>query len=99
MICSIFQVDVRNLVISKLNICHEYHIQPSEIDRMIYFEYEILIEEINRQQKEERKRQEEQDKKQQKGMPNMSSMMRNAQASMPKMSTPSMPKISMPNYK
>ena len=46
---SIWQVDVRNLVINKLYICKEYHIQPSEIDRMVYFEYEYMEEEIKKE--------------------------------------------------
>lgn len=32
---------------NKFIICREFHIQPSEIDRMIYFEYEYLLEDIS----------------------------------------------------
>ena len=39
---SLFLVDIRNLVRNKLNICKEYHIQPSEIDRMPFYEYEHI---------------------------------------------------------
>lgn len=50
------------MVRNKLYICKDYHIQPSEIDRMMYFEYENLLEEINVLQKEQEKQQEEHDK-------------------------------------
>ncbi len=90
-IYSLYQVDIRNLVRNKLNICKEYHIQPSEIDRLQYYEYEYMLEEINKDIKEQEKRQKEQDKQQQKTMGSMSNynqIMRNAQASMPKFSMP-----------
>ena len=60
---SIWQVDVRNLVKNKLFICKEYHIQPSEIDRMVYFEYEYILEDIKKEQKEAEKRNKEDEKK------------------------------------
>jgi hypothetical protein len=92
---SILQVDVRNLVKNKLFICKEYHIQPSEIDRMVYFEYEWILEEINKEAKEAEKRRKEDEK--QYGsvgkMPNYNSMMNNVGRSMPKMPSFSMPKI------
>lgn len=48
-----YQVDTGNLVRNKINICREYHIQPSEIDRLPYYEYETYIEEIQEIQKRE----------------------------------------------
>ena len=40
----------------------EYHLQPSEIDRMVYYEYEWILEEINVLQKEQEKHNESQQK-------------------------------------
>lgn len=91
-----YLVDIRNLVRNKSSICKEYHIQPSEIDRMQFFEYEFLIEDINKDTKEAAERQKEQEKAQQAQMgtmPNYNQMMSNARSSMPKMSMPSMPKF------
>ena len=55
-------VNSEELVKRKLFICREYHIQPSEIDRMRYYEYEIILEEIMKNQKEQEKEQEKQHK-------------------------------------
>ena len=93
-----FRIDLRNLVKNKLYICKEYHIQPSEIDRFVYYEYEWILEEINIIQKE----QEEQNKKQQEeyeGMRNsmnFNSMMGSMKNSMPNMGNMKMPSVSMP---
>ena len=46
---------------SKLYICKDYHIQPSEIMALPYYEFEIMLEEIkqiHKEQEEENKRQE-----------------------------------------
>ena len=51
------------MVKNKLFICKEYHIQPSEIDRMVYFEYEYILEDIKKEQKEAEKRNKEDEKK------------------------------------
>lgn len=86
-----YLVDIRNLVRNKSSICKEYHIQPSEIDRMQFFEYEFLIEDINKDTKEAEKRQKEEEKQQQAqmgSMPNYNQMMSNAKASIPKMTMP-----------
>jgi len=42
------------LVRNKLLICKEYNIQPSELDRMAFYEYEQILEEINIIQKDEK---------------------------------------------
>lgn len=75
-----------------------WHIQPSELDNMQYWEYEISLEEYEKILKE---RKEEQDA-QQEGM-NMnptkmgSDMMKQAQHNLKMPSMPSMPNISMPH--
>lgn len=91
-----YVIDLRNLVKNKLFICREYHIQPSEIDRMQYWEYEWYTDNIKEITKEQEKQQKEQEKEYA-GMRNPTSMMRNAQQSIPKVSAPSMPSISIPN--
>ena len=74
-----------------------FNIAPSEIDRMYYWEYEYLLDEVNNHIKEENERQEKENDKY--GDMNPKSMMRNAQSSMPKMSGYSMPKMpSMPSF-
>ena len=57
-----WSIDVRNLVQNKFVICREYHIQPSEIDRMQYWEYEWYTDEIKEITKEQEKQQKQQEK-------------------------------------
>ena len=93
-----YRIDVRNLVKSKLFICRDYHIQPSEIEKMPYYEFEYMLEDITQITKEQQKQQEEQEKQyaEQQHMYNPKTMMNSMQNSMPKMSMPAMPKINMP---
>ena len=95
-----YRIDTGSLVRNKLFICKEWHIQPSEIDRMCYFEYEMICEQIHIVQKEEEKRQKEQDKQysgMQKSM-NPANMMNSMKNNMPGMKMPSMPTISLPKF-
>lgn len=93
-----FIINLRNLTKNKLFICKEYHIQPSEIDKMQFWEYEWYTDEIKEISKEQEKQQKEQDKQyaDMRSSMNTSSMMRNAQQSMPNISAPKMPTINMP---
>lgn len=87
------------MVRSKLYICKEWHIQPSEIDRLPYYEYELMCENINIAQKEQEKQAKEQEKQYSglhKSM-NPNSMM-SAMKNMPGMKMPSMPKMTMPKF-
>jgi len=87
------------LVQNKLFICKEWNIQPSEIDRMFFYEFELIKKEISTVQKEQEKQQKEQEKQyssMQKSM-NPNSMM-NSMKNMPGMQMPSLPKISMPRF-
>ena len=59
---SLWRINVKNLVLNKLYICKEYHIQPSEIDRLVFFEYEYMMDEIKVIQKQQEKQREEEDK-------------------------------------
>ncbi len=78
---------VRDSVKNDWFIAKEWHIQPSEIRRMPYYEYEWLIEDIQQEQK----RQQEQQKNENKDNP----------YKLPKTPTykpPPMPKISIPKF-
>lgn len=52
-IFSLFKIDVLNYIKTKAVLSKEFHIQPSEIDLMPAWEYEIFIQEINSLVKEE----------------------------------------------
>ena len=81
-----WSIDVRNLVQNKFILCREYHIQPSEIDRMLMFEYEYLIDDIKAYVKKQEEQQKEDEKNNR--TPNINSMMSQYKASMPKISIP-----------
>lgn len=97
------------MVKNKIYIAREYHIQPSEVDRLQFFEYEIYLEQLNiiakQQEEENRKQQEEYDSMRSSMNPNkmMNTAMNNSNNSfkMPNMSSPTftapkMPTISIP---
>lgn len=80
-----------------MSLAKEYHIQPSEVDKMMFFEYETFLEEMNiiakKQQEDAEKQQEQYDSMSKDITP--SSVMKNAKTQMkaPKIS---MPKINIP---
>ena len=91
---SILRVNLRNLVKNKLYICKEWHIQPSEINKLPFYEYEWILEYINEDHKEQEKRSKEEEKQydsMKKGMPNMNNMMKGYQQ-------PTLPKVSLPKF-
>lgn len=92
-----YKIDLANLVKNKLYICKEYHIQPSEIDRMYFYDYETMMFEIKNIQIEQEKENEKQQKQYDDMHKNMnaSSMMSQAMNSV-KMPSISMPSFSMP---
>lgn len=80
------------MVRNKIYIAKEYHIQPSEIDILPFYEYEYILEEIKLIQKEQEKQQKEQqesfdDMKSNFNMPNFSNMSSNFK----------MPTLNIPN--
>jgi hypothetical protein len=95
-----FRVSLRNLVKNKLYICKEYHIQPSELDRMVYYEYEWILEEINILQKEQEKQQESQNKEydSMRSSMNPSNMMKNMHSSIPNYGNIKMPTLQIPKF-
>ena len=83
---SILTIDVRNLAKNKLTICKEFHYSPEYIDKMPFYEYEWLIEDINEIRKKEEEERRRQEKEQNAYKP-------------PKMpSAPKMPTIRMPRF-
>lgn len=90
------------MVRNKLFIAKEWHIQPSEIDRMFFYEFELVKQEINvaiREQEKQNKEQEKQYSDIHRSM-NPSSMMNSMRSmNMPGMKMPAMPTMSMPRFK
>lgn len=56
-IIKLFMINITNLITLKATLAKNFHIQPSEIDSMPYWEYEIFRDSINEQVKEENDRQ------------------------------------------
>lgn len=94
LIYATFQINYEQAVKTTLYIGKEYNLARSEILKMPYFEYEIILEEINAIQKEQEKRNKEQEKDQSNMMKqfNPNSMMNNINRNM----NMSMPKVNMP---
>lgn len=86
------------MVRNKLYICKEYHIQPSEIDNFVYYEYEWILEEIKLIQKEQEKQQEQHDKDIGRMQSNMNPAKMMNSMKMPNMSQMSMPKMNIPKF-
>lgn len=92
-----FQINLLNLIKNKVNLSKNFNIAPSELDRMYYWEYEYLLDEVNYNIKAENERQEKENEKY--GGMNPRSMMKNAHSMMPKSSSFSAPKIpSIPSF-
>ena len=72
-----FAVNVENLIKVKCALYHHWRLQPSELEGMEYWEFEMTVENLQEFLKEknesERKQQQEHDK----SMPNTGAMMRN----------------------
>lgn len=58
-IFSLFKINIVNLIQIKASLAKNFHIQPSEIDRMPMWEYEMFIREMNNQVKDENKQQQD----------------------------------------
>ena len=95
---SLFKIDIINYIKVKSILAKEFHIQPSEIDKMPAWEYELFMQEINNLVKEENERnQKEMDKSGYSKMNDPNYMKKMANSQMPKMDNsfkmPSMPKF------
>ena len=53
LVAKLFFIDIRNLIYTKSVLLKNFRLLPSEVDRMYYWEYEYLIEDLNKQVKEE----------------------------------------------
>ena len=85
------------MVKSKFYICKDYHIQPSEIMALPYYEFEIMLEEIkqiHKEQEEENKRQEKESAAMRRQF-NPSSMMKGMNNPMQNMQ---LPKVNIPKF-
>ena len=86
-------VTIRSLRDSVRNdwfIAREYHIQPSEILRMPYYQYEWLIEDIQQDQKRQEEQRKQDEKNRNQYMPKLPKT--------PTYKPPAMPKISIPKF-
>lgn len=92
-IIKLFQVNLLNLIKNKVSLSKNFCIAPSEIDRMFYWEYEYMLDEVNNTIKAENERNEKDLGKY--GNMNPHSMMRDAGKYMPKsnISTPKIPSV------
>lgn len=76
-----WKLDIKNLVQNKAWLLKNYHLQPSEVDRMAVWEWLEFIDAINELNKQEKYEREKEEKKY------------NQKFKTPKMPTPSIPKI------
>lgn len=54
----LFQINIIGLISNKVQLAKNFHIQPSEIDKMVMWEYELFMKELNDVIKKENKEQE-----------------------------------------
>lgn len=102
-IFNLFRIDILNYIKIKSILAKEFHIQPSEIDNMPAWEYELFMKEINNAVKEENDRNKKEmekagyDKIQNINDPkHMNNMQKQYMKSMPNINSfkmPSMPKL------
>jgi hypothetical protein len=62
-IFGLFTIDLHNFIYIKAILAKEFHIQPSELERMPVWEYEMFMQEINKAIKEDNKRNKEEEDK------------------------------------
>ena len=80
-------IDIQNLVTNKVHLAKNFHIQPSEIDKMPMWEYEMFMKTLNKIVEEDNKNQEKEMEKY-----NIDSYKKMADPShMSKMTSPKMP--------
>ena len=97
---SLLKVDIRNLVRNEASLLKYQRMQPSEVERLPYWQYELLIDNIIELNKEEKEEQEKQEQKQSgkyqlpKGMPSMNDVKRMTSSSTGmRIPTPKIPKL------
>jgi hypothetical protein len=96
-IISLWMINIENLVTNKVHLAKNFHIQPSEIDKMTMWEYEMFMKTLNEVVKEENKKQKDEMEKYDidsyKKMANPSNMNKMMNPTMPKMPSMNMPKF------
>lgn len=85
-----FQISIRSFLKVKVYIYHHLRIQPSEVEKLPYYEYEYLVEDL-KQMLEDRRREEAG----QSGDASVSKAMADAKRAMP--SAPKMPSPKFPS--
>ena len=93
-VIKLFQVNLLQLIKNKVGLSKNFNIAPSEIDRMYYWEYEYMLEEVNNNIKSENERNEKEQAKYDNMNPR--SMMNSMRSSLPKTPSISIPK--MPSF-
>lgn len=95
-IIALWMINIENLITNKVHLAKSFHVQPSEIDKMPMWEYEIFMKVLNKAVDEENKKQQsEMDKydiNSYKKMADPSNMNKMMNPTMPKMNF-NMPKI------
>jgi deoxycytidine triphosphate deaminase len=98
-IIALWMINIENLITNKVHLAKNFHIQPSEVDKMPMWEYEIFMKTLNEVVDEDNKKQQgEMDKydiNSYKKMANPSNMNKVMSQQMPKM--PNM-NFSMPKF-
>ena len=97
LIYATYRIDAEQIMKNFLYICKDYHIQPSEIGKMPYYQYELYLEDIKAIQKEQEKENEKQQKDysaMQSSM-NPNKMMNSMNHNMGNMS---LPKVNIPKF-
>lgn len=93
----LWKISIMNLIKFKASLAKNFHVQPSEVDNMPMWEYELFIKELNNQVEEENKDQQAQMDKY--GVDKYSKMAdpKNMQkmTTMPKFETPRIPNINV----
>lgn len=90
-------INIENLITNKVHLAKNFHIQPSEIDKMPMWEYEIFMKTLNEVVKEDNKKQKDEmdkyDIDSYKKMTSSSNMSKIMSTSMPKMPSMDMSKF------
>lgn len=87
----LWKINVTGLISTKASIAKNFHISPIEIDKMMYWEYELFLDALNEQIKEENeKQQNEMDKY---DVAKYQKMVQNPNKMMSSYKMPSMPKM------
>lgn len=90
-IIKLFIINLIQLIKNKVALSKNFYISPSEIDKLYYWEYEYMLDEVNETIKKENERNEKEQSKY--GNMSPSSLMREAKSAVPKMSSYNLPKI------